>query len=91
MGLYGRPNPIRLILLKVYTTLSLQAGAEFNEFATVGGINFVWRYRLEVSHTLRIQVYKYYLHWAPKSVNISYIGLFVSLGITWFKKSRVRG
>ena len=31
--------------------------------------------------TLWIQVYKYYLHWAPKTVNITYIGLFGSLGI----------
>ena len=29
---------------------------------------------------LGIQVYKYYLHWAPKSVNITYIGLFGSVG-----------
>ena len=30
-------------------------------------------------HTLGIQVDKYYLHWALKSVNTSYIGLFGSL------------
>ena len=34
-----------------------------------------------------IQVYKLYLHWALKSVNITYIGLFGSLGFTqWFNR-----
>ena len=31
--------------------------------------------------TLGIQVYKYYLHWAPESVNITYMGQFGSLGL----------
>ena len=32
------------------------------------------------NRTLEIHVHKYYLHWALKSVNITYIGLFGSLG-----------
>ena len=32
------------------------------------------------TQTLGIHVHKYYLHWALKSVNITYIGLFGSLG-----------
>ena len=31
--------------------------------------------------TLGIHVHKYYLHWALGSVNITYIGLFGSLGL----------
>ena len=30
---------------------------------------------------LEIQVYKYYLHWALKCVDIAYVGLFASLGV----------
>ena len=30
---------------------------------------------------LEIQVYKYYLHWALKCVDIAYVGLFGSLGL----------
>ena len=33
------------------------------------------------SITLGIHVHKYFLHWALKSVNITYIGLFGSLGL----------
>ena len=31
--------------------------------------------------TLGIQVYKYFFHWALKSVNITYFALFGSLGL----------
>ena len=29
---------------------------------------------------LGLHVYKYYLHWAPKSINMTYIELFGALG-----------
>ena len=35
------------------------------------------------SLTLGIEVYKYYLHLALKSVNMTYLGLFASLGQGW--------
>ena len=35
----------------------------------------------ELLSSLEIHVHKYYLHWALKSVNITYIGLFGSLGV----------
>ena len=35
---------------------------------------------LNVTVTLGLHVYKEYLHWAPMSINITYIGLFGSLG-----------
>ena len=33
------------------------------------------------SLTLGLHVYKKYLHWAPKSINMTYIGLFAALGL----------
>ena len=36
--------------------------------------------KVEIYVALGIHVHKYYLHWALKSVNITYIGLFGSLG-----------
>ena len=38
-------------------------------------------------HTLRLHVYKWYLHWAPNSIDMTYIGLFGALGIGF----RVKG
>ena len=37
-----------------------------------------------IDHSLEIQVCKYYLRWALKSVNNTYIELFGSLGITFY-------
>ena len=39
-----------------------------------------WKLGLYSLPTIGIQVYKWYLHWALKSVNVTYIGLFGLLG-----------
>ena len=40
--------------------------------------------------TLGLHVYKCYLHWVPKSINITYIGLFGALGVYFPRNSIIR-